>query len=135
MRLPPVIACTLWVTMVGIMPGLAEKRVALVIGNSNSQHVGRLPNPVNDAAAIATLLRSAGFAVVEPRSDIGMVQMRRAIRDFAETTRDSDIAVIYFAGHSIEVDGTNYLIPVNALLAPHFHVGNNTTPLHPLPLP
>jgi uncharacterized caspase-like protein len=113
--------------MVGIMPGFAEKRVALVIGNSNYQHVGR--NPVNDAAAIATLLRSAGFAVVEPRSDIGMVQMRRAISDFAETTRDSDIAVIYFAGHSIEVDGTNYLIPVDAVLACDFDVGDKTISL------
>ena len=128
MRLATVIACTLWVTMVGIMPGFAEKRVALVIGNSNYQHVGRLPNPVNDAAAIATLLRSAGF-VVEPRSDIGMVQMRRAISDFAETTRDSDIAVIYFAGHSIEVDGTNYLIPVDAVLARDFDVGDETISL------
>ena len=129
MRLATVIACTLWVTMVGIMPGFAEKRVALVIGNSNYQHVGRLRNPVNDAAAIATLLRSAGFAVVEPRSDIGMVQMRRAISDFAETTRDSDIAVIYFAGHGIEVDGTNYLIPVDAVLARDFDVGDETISL------
>src|SRR5260370_18691514 len=128
MRLATVIACTLWVTMVGIMPGFAEKRVALVIGNSNYQHVGRLPNPLNDAAAIATLLRSAGF-VVEPRSDIGMVQMRRAISDFAETTRDSHIAVIYLAGHRIEVDGTNYLIPVDAVLARDFDVGDETVSL------
>ena len=83
MRCATTIACTLWVTLVGIMPGFAEKRVALVIGNSNYQHVGRLPNPVNDAAAIAILLRPAGFVVVEPRSDIGLVQMRRAISDFA----------------------------------------------------
>lgn len=107
MRRATIIACTLWVTVVGIMPGFAEKRVALAIGNSHYQHVGRLPNPVNDAAAIAILLRSAGFAVVEPRSDIGLVRMRRAISDFAETSGDRDIAVIYFAGHGIEVDGTS----------------------------
>jgi formylglycine-generating enzyme required for sulfatase activity len=133
MRLATVIACTLWVTMVGIMPGFAEKRVALVIGNSNYQHVGRLPNSVNDAAAIATLLRSAGFQVVEPRSDIGMVQMRRAISDFAETTRDNDIAVIYLAGHSVEVDVTIYLIPVDAVLARDFDVGDETISLDRVP--
>jgi hypothetical protein len=127
MRCATIIACM--VTMVGIMPGFAEERVTLVIGNSNYQHVGRLPNPVNDAAAIATLLRFAGFAVVEPRSDIGRVQMRRAISDFAETMRDSDIAVIYFAGHGIEVDGTNYLIPFDAVLARDFDVEDETISL------
>jgi len=129
MRCATIIACILWVTMVGIMPGFAEKRVALVIGNSNYQHVGRLSNPVNDGAAIAILLRSAGFAVVEPRSDIDLVQMRRAISDFAETLRDSDIAVIYFAGHGIEVDGTNYLIPFDAVLARDFDVEDETISL------
>ncbi len=128
MRCATIIACILWVTMVGIMPGFAEKRVALVIGNSNYQHVGRLSNPVNDGAAIAILLRSAGFAVVEPRSDIDLVQMRRAISDFAETLRDSDIAVIYFAGHGIEVDGTNYL-PFDAVLARDFDVEDETISL------
>jgi hypothetical protein len=79
--------------------------VALVIGNSAYQHVGRLPNPVNDAAAVAALFKSAGFDVVQPRSDLGVAAMRRAVGDFADVARDSDIAVIYFAGHGIEVDG------------------------------
>ncbi len=79
-------------------------------------------------SAIAILLRSAGFAVVEPRSDIDLVQMRRAISDFAETLRDSDIAVIYFAGHGIEVDGTNYL-PFDAVLARDFDVEDETISL------
>jgi uncharacterized caspase-like protein len=85
-----------------------------VIGNSNYNHAGRLTNPVNDAAAVAALLKSAGFTVVEPGSDVGIAQMRRSLSDFADAARDSDIAVVYYAGHGIEVDGVNYLIPVDA---------------------
>ena len=95
---------------------LADKRVALVIGNSAYQNVPGLPNPINDATAIAELLRNAGFDVVDSRADLGIAVIRRAIREFADTARDADIAVVYYAGHGIEVDGTNYLIPVDAIL-------------------
>ena len=95
---------------------LAEKRVALVIGNSAYQNVPGLPNPINDATAIAELLRHAGFDVVDSRADLGIAVIRRAIREFADVARDADIAVVYYAGHGIEVDGTNYLIPVDAIL-------------------
>jgi uncharacterized caspase-like protein len=115
--------------LLGVMPGHADKRVALVIGNSNYRHAGRLTNPVNDAAAVAALLKSAGFAVVEPGSDVGIAQMRRALSDFADTARDSDIAVVYYAGHGIEVDGVNYLIPVDATLARDFDVEDETISL------
>jgi uncharacterized caspase-like protein len=90
---------------------LADKRVALVIGNSAYQNVPGLPNPINDATAIAELLRNAGFDVVDSRADLGIAVIRRAIREFADVARDADIAVVYYAGHGIEVDGTNYLIP------------------------
>ena len=95
---------------------LADKRVALVIGNSAYQNVPSMPNPINDATAIAELLRNAGFDVVDSRADLGIAVIRRAIREFADVARDADIAVVYYAGHGIEVDGTNYLIPVNAIL-------------------
>src|SRR6516225_6089032 len=95
---------------------LADKRVALVIGNSAYQNVPGLPNPINDATAIAELLRNAGFDVVDSRADLGIAVIRRAIREFADVARDADIAVVYYAGHGIEVDGTNYLIPVDAIL-------------------
>jgi uncharacterized caspase-like protein len=97
-------------------PASAEKRVALVIGNSAYQNVGRLTNPANDAAAITTTLKNARFDVVESRRDLSTVEMRRTLRDFANKTRDADVAVVYYAGHGIEVDGTNYLIPVDAQL-------------------
>ena len=96
---------------------LASKRVALVIGNSNYVRVSQLPNPEKDADAFAALLRTAGFDTVESRSNLGTSDMRRALRDFADRVRGAEIAVVYYAGHGIEVDGANYLIPVDAVLS------------------
>ena len=95
-------------------PALAEKRVALVLGNSAYQNVAPLANPVNDSAKIASTLKDAGFDVVNSRRDLSAADTRRALRDFADRSRDADIAVVYYAGHGIEVDGANYLIPVDA---------------------
>src|SRR4051794_1042994 len=97
-------------------PALAEKRVALVLGNSNYQNVAPLANPVNDSSKIAATLKDAGFDVVDSRRDLAAAETRRALRDFADRARDADIAVVYYAGHGIEVDGGNYLIPVDARL-------------------
>jgi hypothetical protein len=97
-------------------PASAEKRVALVVGNSNYKNAAVLPNPANDAAAVAATLKGAGFDIVESRLDLQATDMRRVLRDFADQARDSDIAVIYYAGHGIEIDGTNYLIPTDARL-------------------
>ena len=97
-------------------PAFAEKRVALVLGNSSYQNVAKLPNPVNDGAVIAATLKDAGFDVVDLRQDLGILESRRALRDFADRASDADIAVVYYAGHGIEVDGANYLIPVDAKL-------------------
>lgn len=97
-------------------PVFAAKRVAFVVGNSSYQNVVRLTNPANDATAITDMFRKAAFDVVESRRDLKNAEMRRALRDFTEKARDADIAVIYYAGHGIEVDGINYLIPVDAVL-------------------
>jgi uncharacterized caspase-like protein len=90
--------------------------VALVLGNSAYQNVAPLPNPVNDGAMIAATLKGAGFDVVDSRHDLSAIETRRALRDFADSARDADIAVVYYAGHGMEVEGTNYLIPVDAKL-------------------
>jgi uncharacterized caspase-like protein len=103
-----------------------ERRVALVIGNSAYQNVPKLPNPVNDARAVAVLLKNAGFDVVESRSDLGIASIRRAMRDFTDIARDADIGVVYYASHGIEVDGTNYLIPVDAVLQRDVDVDDET---------
>ena len=97
-------------------PALAEKRVALIIGNSAYQNVAKLTNPANDATAMIAMLKTGGFDVVESRLDIKNSEMRRTLRNFADQTRDADIAVVYFAGHGVEIDGTNYLIPIDATL-------------------
>jgi uncharacterized caspase-like protein len=97
-------------------PALAEKRVALVLGNSAYQNVAPLTNPVNDSSKMAATLKQAGFDVVDSRRDLPAAETRRALRDFADAARDADIAVVYYAGHGIEVDGSNYLIPVDAKL-------------------
>ena len=97
-------------------PAFAEKRVALVLGNSAYRNVAPLANPVNDSARIASTLKDAGFDVVDSRRDLSAADTRRALRDFADRSRDADIAVVYYAGHGIEVDGGNYLIPVDARL-------------------
>jgi uncharacterized caspase-like protein len=97
-------------------PALAEKRVALVLGNSAYQNVPPLANPVNDAALMAQTLKNAGFDVVDFRQNLPALETRRALREFADKASGADIAVIYYAGHGIEVDGGNYLIPVDAKL-------------------
>src|ERR1044071_3520073 len=102
----------------GISAGcaFAEKRVALIIGNYNYEKVPRLLNPANDAALIAETFKSAGFGSVELRRDLKVSEMRRALRDFTDNSREADVAVVYFAGHGIEIDGNNYLVPVDAVL-------------------
>lgn len=108
---------TAFATCCGLLqPAVAEKRVALVIGNSVYQNAPRLPNPTNDAAALAAMFRSVKFDVVEARHDLNITEMRRAFRDFSDKARDADIAVVYYAGHGFEIGGINYLIPIDAVL-------------------
>ena len=103
----------------------AGKRVALVIGNSAYKAVSPLPNPANDAAAIATSLAKIGFSVTH-LSDLGGNEMRRALQDFEDTAMGAEIAIVYYAGHGIELNGENYLIPVDAALVRDSHVEDET---------
>ena len=110
-------------------PALAEKRVALVIGNSAYENVPRLGNPANDAAAMTKTLKEAGFDVVNSRRDLKVADMRRAFRDFSDQARDADVAVVYYAGHGLELDGTDYLVPVDAVLERDIDVFDEALPL------
>ena len=111
--------CTLLVllAMTGLQPALADeaKKVALVIGNSRYQNVSYLPNPTNDAADVAAALKRLGF-IVHAASDLGVSEMRKALASFADEVSDADMAVVFFAGHGVEIDKRNYLIPVDAAL-------------------
>jgi uncharacterized caspase-like protein len=106
----------LLVTSLAVNASAGPSRVALVIGNGAYKKVARLPNPVSDANAMAALLGKAGFEVVQVKTDVDVSSMRRALRDFTDAVRDADVAVVFYAGHGIEVGGTNYLIPVDAVL-------------------
>jgi WD40 repeat protein len=94
----------------------ADKRVALVIGNAVYAHAPKLSNTLNDAAILARTFRDAGFAVVDVAQNLPATEMKRALRDFAGKVRDAEMAVVYYAGHGIEVDGADYLVPVDARL-------------------
>ncbi len=92
-----------------------EKRVALVIGNSDYENVSRLTNPTNDAEDLGNALVRLGFEVTSGMN-LDYREMRLVLRDFSEKAANADVALVYFAGHGIEIDKTNYLIPVNAEL-------------------
>jgi hypothetical protein len=96
---------------------LTDNRIALVIGNSAYKNVPALANPTRDADTIASALRAAGFKVVQLRSDLTREKLTDALQSFAAEADKADWAVVYFAGHGLEVNGTNYLIPVDARLA------------------
>jgi tetratricopeptide (TPR) repeat protein len=101
-------------TKVVVPPG---RRVALVIGNSQYRSVPALANPAKDSKAVADALRQIGFQSVTLVNDATRDKMVEAIRAFASESDHSDWALIYYAGHGIEVAGSNYLIPVDAKLA------------------
>ena len=111
------------------VPAMGQKRVALAIGISKYQNVPRLANPSSDAEAMVLLLKKAGFDVVDSQRDLGISDLRRAIREFSEVSRNSDVSVIYYAGHGIEVDGMNYLVPADAKLLSDFDVEDETVSL------
>jgi tetratricopeptide (TPR) repeat protein len=93
------------------------RRIALVIGNSAYTAVPALPNPQRDAATVAETLRSLGFQKVTLENNLTREGIFNALRAFASDAEQADWAIVYYAGHGIEMGGTNYLIPVDAKLA------------------
>lgn len=106
----------------------AETRIALLIGNSGYQSVPSLPNPRNDVEDLGSALENAGFQV-ELKHDLDLTGMLRALQEFSGRSRTADIAVIYYAGHGIEINRQNYLIPVSAALKADVDVEFETVPL------
>ena len=94
-------------------PAMAQKRVALVIGNSAYQHVPKLGNPKNDAIDMVAALKKLGFVVIEG-FDLDKTAFDRKVRDFATALRGAAVGVLFYAGHGMQVGGTNYLVPVDA---------------------
>jgi hypothetical protein len=92
-----------------------EKRLALVIGNSNYGGGKTLKNPANDANLMSATLQNLGFEVIK-RIDANKQKMEEAVRDFSKKLPDCNVALFYYAGHGLQVDGVNYLIPTDAKL-------------------
>ena len=97
-------------------PALADKRIALVVGNSNYQNVARLENPRSDATLMAATLRSLGFALVGdgPQLDLDKAALDLAVQKFGSTLQGADVAMFYYAGHGVQIRGANFLVPVGA---------------------
>ena len=94
---------------------LADGRVALVVGNSTYAHIGRLPNPDNDARDLSVSLRRLGFEVTT-EFNVDRVELTEALRAFTRRSAGADVSLVFYAGHGIEMDGVNYLVPVDARL-------------------
>lgn len=106
------------IVLIVIIPSLLQaqsyqKRLALVIGNSNYEHGGSLPNPVNDANAIASSLQSVGFEVMKYQN-VSQKEMKMAINAFGQKLTGYEVGVFYYAGHGIQNKGMNYMIPIEA---------------------
>jgi hypothetical protein len=105
------------------------RRVALVVGNGAYREADRLPNPVNDAHGVAAALKGLGFETVQEGYDLGRDAMLKSLKSFGEAAKGADWAVVYYAGHGMEVKGTNYLIPIDAKLAEEEDVEEEAVPV------
>lgn len=111
------ILCTLLIGLVtsSIAHAAVGKRVALVVGNSAYQNAPPLPNPVNDSRAIAEALRRLGFVVIEAL-DKDKTGMQTVLREFASEMEGADASLFFYAGHGLQVQRRNYLVPIDASL-------------------
>jgi uncharacterized caspase-like protein len=122
------IALVLVALLGGMGAALAEKRVALVIGNSNYLRAAKLPNPANDAADMAALLSKLGFKVIH-QDNLGYFAFRRALQEFGREAEGTDLALVFFAGHGVEVENKNFLIPTDVSLSADSDVEFEAIPL------
>ena len=111
----------IFLSLVSALPASAEKRVALVIGNSAYQNVTRLDNPRNDAALMADTLGALGFTLIGGRAqlDLDKSAMDTAVQNFGRQVQGADVALFYYAGHGVQVSGANYLVPVSDIFDGH----------------
>ena len=106
---------TLIICLIGSNPALAEKRVALVIGNGAYTYAPPLPNPAHDAEDVAAALKRSGFEVISGSNLVQADMQENEIR-FARAANNADVAVFYYSGHAMQFNGINYLMPIDAKL-------------------
>lgn len=114
-RVPVFVLATLVLTIFAT-PGRADKRVALVVGNAAYQNVARLDNPKNDAKLMADTLKRLGFKLIgdDAQIDLDKAALDKAVQNFGQQIQGADVGLFYYAGHGVQVAGSNYLVPVNA---------------------
>ena len=100
---------------IGVCAFSQQRRIALVIGNADYEHSGKLKNPVNDAELMAETLEELDFMVIK-EFDADKDQMEKTIYEFSRKLKEYNVALFYYAGHGIQVNGTNYLLPTDAVL-------------------
>ena len=99
-----------------------ERRIAMVIGNSAYRHAGVLKNPVNDARAMARVLGRLGFEVIQG-ANLGLEGIGDALGEFESRLHERpDVALLYYAGHGLQVDGRNYLVPIDVQISQKTHL-------------
>lgn len=113
LRIHPPLAALAGLLLLAWPAAAAEKRVALVVGNSAYVNAGQLPNPVHDAGEMAKALTEAGFDVVLGL-DLDKTAFDKKIRDFVRELDGADVALFFYAGHGLQVSGRNYLVPIDA---------------------
>ena len=126
-----VVAVSAFVVLAAPSVVLADGRVALVVGNSSYAHIGRLPNPDNDALDMSAALRRLGFEVTT-ELDVDRVELTEALRQFTRQSAGADVSLVFYAGHGIEMDRVNYLLPVDARLERDVDVRYETVTLDDL---
>jgi uncharacterized caspase-like protein len=104
------------VVAVSASPAVAGQRVALVIGNSAYQNVGRLENPRNDALLMAATLQELGFTLIGDGAqlDLDKAGLDSAVQKFGALLQGAEVGMFFYAGHGVQVRGSNYLVPINA---------------------
>jgi hypothetical protein len=116
MRFVAMIACALMLLCLGVRPGQAEKRVALVIGNAAYRSAPALTNPKHDAEDVGRSLQNLGFETIVA-ADLDRAGMNEALDRFSRKVRGADVALDYYSGHGMQFAGKNYLLPIDASLA------------------
>jgi tetratricopeptide (TPR) repeat protein len=126
--LPKALLLAITITCATAPGAVAEKRVALVIGNERYTSVPPLPNPGRDARTVAAALRNLGFSLVGggPQIDLDKVRADAMVELFQRNAKNADIALFYFAGHGMQVDGVNYLAPVDLKPSSRITIGSYT---------
>ena len=109
------LATTLMLSALCTTTAQAERRVALVIGNSAYQHDTRLVNPGNDATDMAKVLRNLGFEVIQGK-DLDLNGFDRKLDEFERAARQADVSLFFYSGHGLQADKKNYLVPIDAKL-------------------